>query len=236
MGIGLVVPAAGLGTRLAPLTDRTPKELLPLGGRPVVAAALLEAEAARIRDVVFVLGPHKEALREWLDANRPKGANVAFATQPTPLGVQDAVARGRALLGPGSFAVLYPDWIALPDQSALARLVAAEGDVGGSVIGLVRRTPLLGPTARATATSLDRVRRIESLDRGLGDVHTGFAEIRGEGMRLPVSDDENLDAWNEVARAGALHGVLVDDVLDVGTLAGYEDAVQRFSDGRAAWR
>jgi len=210
--------------------------MLPLGGQPVFRAALLEAEAAGLRDVVVVLGPRKEALREWLEAHRPANTALAFAEQPEPVGVLDAIARGRALLGGGAFAVYYPDGVALPDQSALRRLVEAHATVGGSVIGLVRRTALHGPTARARTTGGDRVCRIDRLDAGIGEIHTALAEIRGEGMRLPSDDAENLDAWNEAARAGALHGVDCGEVLDVGTIAGYEDAVRRFAEGSARWR
>ena len=236
MTISLLIPMAGKGTRLRPWTDRTPKELLPLGGRPVVHGAMLDAVAAGVRDVVVVLGPKKDALREWLVANRPANVALGFALQPEPTGILDAIARGRALLGPGAFAVLYPDWISLPDQTGLRALVDAHARLGGSVIGLVRRTALHGTTARAVTPDTGDVRRVVRLEAGAGEIHTAFAEVRGQDLRLPARDEDNLDAWNEAAGAGTLSGVFFGDALDVGTIAGYEDAMLRFDEGRARWR
>lgn len=49
-----VVPVAGLGTRLAPLTRALPKELLPVGRTPVVGRVVEELAAAGIEHVRFV--------------------------------------------------------------------------------------------------------------------------------------------------------------------------------------
>ena len=78
--------AAGEGRRLRPLTERWPKPLLPIDGRPVIATLLRElAFAERITVVTGHLG---DQLRRFLE-----GWDVAFAHQPAPLGSGDAVRR-----------------------------------------------------------------------------------------------------------------------------------------------
>jgi UTP--glucose-1-phosphate uridylyltransferase len=61
-----VIPAAGLGTRLLPLTKSVPKELLPAGDRPALQRVLEEVRQAGIREVVFVTSRRKPSLRHFL--------------------------------------------------------------------------------------------------------------------------------------------------------------------------
>lgn len=147
--MNVIIPAAGLGTRLAPASLAVPKELLPLGVHPALVACLLEADAAGLRTLSIVLSPGKDAIRRFLDpdswprvpalvdseALRPLRTllarlRICFAEQTEPAGVRDAVERGQraagAELGEAPCAVLYPDLVCLPDQRGLATLVAAQ--------------------------------------------------------------------------------------------------------------
>jgi choline kinase len=70
-----VILAAGLGRRLAPLTDATPKCLLPVGGRPVLTRMLDALHAVRIRDVTLVAGYRADQVRAAV-ARVPRGMTV----------------------------------------------------------------------------------------------------------------------------------------------------------------
>ena len=58
----VVIPAGGLGTRLAPLTHLMPKEMLPLGNRVVLQHVLEECDAAGLDAALVVLNRRKTAL------------------------------------------------------------------------------------------------------------------------------------------------------------------------------
>ena len=62
-----VVPVAGLGTRLLPATKSQPKEMLPVGGKPVVQHVVEELAAAGIERIVFVTGRGKGAIEDHFD-------------------------------------------------------------------------------------------------------------------------------------------------------------------------
>lgn len=65
-----VIPAAGFGTRMLPITSIVPKELLPVCGRPVIEHVVNEAVEAGIQEVILVISEGKEALAEYFKPNR----------------------------------------------------------------------------------------------------------------------------------------------------------------------
>jgi UTP-glucose-1-phosphate uridylyltransferase len=281
---GAVIPAAGLGTRLRPLSLGCPKELLPLGDYPALAAPLLEAEAAGLAPVVLVSSPHKpglQALHQALcavgpatgsDSHTPQSRyladlwqrlSVRLVEQPEPLGVLDAVERGLAALPPApaanhAVAVLFPDLLHLPDQTALRTLQAAYAQTGKAVFGLRRAGSVgsqgstlavqlappyadLPPAALPAATALPIVSLHPS--RGEPDeILTTFGQIQTPAWDAALDrccrdagtgtlrDAGFLRALNTLAAAGELCGTLLPgDVLDLGSLAGYAAAVRHFS-------
>lgn len=66
-----VLPVAGLGTRLLPLTKAVPKELLPLGRKPAIQRVVEELERSGTRTVLFVIGPKKTAIEDHFDLDLP---------------------------------------------------------------------------------------------------------------------------------------------------------------------
>ena len=93
-GLTAVVMAAGEGTRLRPLTERWPKPVLPIDGRPVLATLLRELETAGFAEVTVVTGHLAEQVERLLGNGTAFGVRVRFVRQPEPLGSADAVLRG----------------------------------------------------------------------------------------------------------------------------------------------
>ena len=62
-----VVPVAGLGTRLLPATKSQPKEMLPVGRKPVVQYVVEELEANGIRQILFITGRNKSSIEDHFD-------------------------------------------------------------------------------------------------------------------------------------------------------------------------
>jgi UTP--glucose-1-phosphate uridylyltransferase len=64
-----IVPAAGLGTRLLPLTKSQPKEMLPVGRKPAVQYVVEELQAAGMRQILVITGRHKRSIEDHFDAD-----------------------------------------------------------------------------------------------------------------------------------------------------------------------
>ncbi len=64
-----VVPVAGLGTRLLPATKSQPKEMLPVGRKPVVQYVVEELTRMKMKRVLFITGPGKSSIENHFDLN-----------------------------------------------------------------------------------------------------------------------------------------------------------------------
>ena len=130
-----VIPVAGFGTRMLPLSKSVPKELLPLGNRPSIHYVVEEAIAAGIKHIVLVGHAQKSAIENYFDINaeldnqlRVKGKDeladslnwlpydvtISMIRQGKPLGLGHAVLAARPIIGEHDFAVLLPDVVLDP--------------------------------------------------------------------------------------------------------------------------
>jgi UTP--glucose-1-phosphate uridylyltransferase len=92
-----ILPAAGLGTRLRPLTYAIPKEMLPIGRKPVLEYILEEVRAAGITRVLFVVSPEKEGIiRQYFGEGIAWGVRCEYVLQPERRGLGDALLCGEA--------------------------------------------------------------------------------------------------------------------------------------------
>ena len=154
--------AAGEGTRLRPLTERWPKAVLPIDGRPVLAVLLHELAAAGCTRVWLVTGHLAEQVERLAGDGSAFGLDVEFVRQPAVLGSADAV---RRALDAGA---------APPALVSAADTVFCRGDVGrfadhftrsqaaGAVA--VRIDPPPGPGRGAVRRRDGRVERLRDDD------------------------------------------------------------------------
>ena len=99
-----IVLAGGLGTRLRPLTDVRPKQMLPIVDRPMISHVVGKLAGEGADDVVLSLGYRPDAFGAAYPAGRCGGAGLRYATEPEPLGTAGAVlfAARRAAAGNGN--------------------------------------------------------------------------------------------------------------------------------------
>lgn len=130
-----IVPAAGFGTRMRPLTYACPKELLPVGSKPVIHRLMEELADAGIESVCVVISREKPALESYLSrADLP--LEFDFVIQEEQLGL------GHAVLHGAEFAEGEPVMVALGDSliegsvevSPLRRMVGLYEATGAGVI------------------------------------------------------------------------------------------------------
>ncbi|ADQ69358.1 Nucleoside-diphosphate-sugar pyrophosphorylase family protein [Halogeometricum borinquense DSM 11551] len=122
-----VVLAAGVGSRMWPLTASRPKPMLPVAGKPLVAHTVDAAVEAGATEIVLVVGYEADDVRSFFGTEYA-GVPVEYAVQAEQLGTADAVRSALEVLEDGSFAVLNGD--ALYDVPSLTNLYD-----GGPAVG-----------------------------------------------------------------------------------------------------
>ncbi|TNF26643.1 MAG: UTP--glucose-1-phosphate uridylyltransferase [Bacteroidetes bacterium] len=156
-----VIPAAGFGTRMLPVTSMVPKELLPVCGRPVIEWVVAEAVAAGIEEVIIVISEGKEAVADYFRPNKRLEMQLLASAKHAELemmeriwnmvkvttvyqneqkGLGHAVLCAKDIVGNEPFAVLLGDSIIQKEdcQSFTKELVEAYKQFGRSVVGLTQ--------------------------------------------------------------------------------------------------
>ena len=127
-----IIPLAGQGTRLLPLTSVIPKELLPINGKPGLEYILDECVSAGIKEIIFIISSRKKIIKKYFYNDsffkkiiKKKSKNnkikvdylkikkfkkiIKFVYQNNPKGTGDAVLRCQKLIKSKHFIMLLPD-------------------------------------------------------------------------------------------------------------------------------
>jgi UTP--glucose-1-phosphate uridylyltransferase len=126
-----IIPVAGLGTRVLPASKAIPKEMLPVGDKPVIQRVVEEAIAAGITKIILVTRSGKEAIENHFDAHyeleaqleikgkiaelasvrniQPPEVEIISVRQPSAQGLGHAVLCAAGIIGDEPFAVMLPD-------------------------------------------------------------------------------------------------------------------------------
>ncbi len=231
----VIIPAAGLGTRFSSLGLDTPKELLPLGGKPVIAHALDEAARAGFEAAIVVVSPAKQQLREFLMGNALP-LPVEIVIQPRAAGIGDAVLRGWPDEPVG---VLLPDDVVLETQH-WRDLIALHRQDGAATL-CVRPVPI-ETTSRFGIAECDEDRVVRLVEKPPPGASTSNLAIFG---RYVVTEAvvAGLRAWRGDGEAELTYGFAAaiqtplsvravrfeGEIYDCGTPAEYAFSLTRFT-------
>ena len=152
-----VIPAAGLGTRMLPISKAVPKEMLPIVDRPAISYLVKEAVDSGIKDILIITAGGKECIEDYFDysasyenALKKKGrdadyqmlretadmANIHFIRQKEAKGLGHAIYTARAFVGDEDFAVLYGDDIIVSEKPVTKQLLEVHEKTGLGVAGV----------------------------------------------------------------------------------------------------
>jgi NDP-sugar pyrophosphorylase family protein len=101
--------AAGEGTRLRPLTDRLPKALVPVAGRPMIEYPLLLLRRYGITEIVINLHHHGDMIEEHLQDGRKLGLRITYSKERELLDTGGGLLQAKPLLQDDTFVVINAD-------------------------------------------------------------------------------------------------------------------------------
>jgi len=145
----VVIPVAGLGTRVLPASKAIPKEMMPVVDKPVIQHVVEEAVAAGIKEIILVTRSGKSAIEDHFDSHYeleaelsrknktallaaiqqiiPPDVSIVAIRQPQAKGLGHAVHCAASVVNDEPFAVILPDVLVnngLEGSNDLARMVA----------------------------------------------------------------------------------------------------------------
>jgi choline kinase len=210
-----IILAAGLGSRLRPLTDTTPKCLLDVGGQTILARQLERIAAAGIRQAVVVTGYRAEDVEQHLQIHRPP-IEVRLAPNPdyATTGNCMSVLAARAQVRSGGIVLCDGDVVLTGD--ALSRLV---GDPAPSALLLDTETRLADEEMKALLDAQGGVRRLSKQLPPAECAGESIGIQKVSGLALPIFW-ATLEAMREAAD----------------TQGYYEDAFQRMIHAGVSFR
>jgi UTP--glucose-1-phosphate uridylyltransferase len=181
-----VIPAAGIGSRMLPVTKTIPKEMLPLVDKPVIHYIVEEAVNAGIEDILIITNRGKTAIEDYFDyapeleeslikAKRvselesirrvAEMANINYVRQKETKGYGHAVWCAKSFVGDEPFAVMSGDDVIMADVPVLKQLVDAAEKHKASAVGaqLVSSEAISGYSSLKLTELEDRVYKVEDV-------------------------------------------------------------------------
>jgi NDP-sugar pyrophosphorylase family protein len=104
-----MILAAGLGTRLKPLTDEKPKALIPVLNKPIVARVIDYLKMHGVSRIVVNAHHHQQQIVDYMDGGRPFGLEIEVLVEPEILGTGGGIKNASALLDNETFIVINCD-------------------------------------------------------------------------------------------------------------------------------
>jgi len=89
--IKAIILAGGLGERLRPLTDKTPKPLLPIRGKPIMQYSIENLQKSGITHIILGISYYADKIKEYFKDGKQFGVQLEYSIEESPLGTGGAV-------------------------------------------------------------------------------------------------------------------------------------------------
>lgn len=214
----VVIPIAGLGTRMFPVTKVVPKEMLPIINRPVIDYIIREVVNASFNHIIFIVSKNKDILQQYLEqelSNFLSDITIDFIEQEKALGLGNAIFLAQCLTKQDPFAVALPDDV-LQEDSVFINMQDIFQKTSKSVLSTIKVAPSeakeYGIIEKLTANNIEKV--IEKPQKKYKIAQWG---IIGRYIFTPQIYDYlnkvTLDARGEIQLTTALYGLITNNKL-----------------------
>ncbi len=132
MQVKAIIPVAGQGLRLKPITDEIPKPLIEVAGKPVLAHILDNIARSSVEEIVLIVSHEKDKLVEWTRENYEDRFEIHFMNQTEPLGLGHAIlCAGKHL--EGEILISLGDEIFAREYSSMLDEIASSRELDASI-------------------------------------------------------------------------------------------------------
>lgn len=219
----VAILAGGLATRLRPITEKIPKALLEVAGRPFIDWQLDYLRNQGVRRVVLCIGYHGEQIEARIGSGKSFGLDVRYSPDgPRLLGTGGALRQALPLLGPAFF-VLYGDSYLPIDFGEVQRAFEASGKPA-------LMTVLANEDRWDRSNAVYAAGRVIEYDKKaprpeMRHIDYGLGILTAETLRAEAAEVFDLaDTYHRLSRAGELAGFEASErFYEIGSHAGIAD-------------
>lgn len=124
-----LILAGGKGTRLHPLTETMPKQLVPVANKPILYHVLDQVRMAGVTDAAVITSPENHLkIKEAVGCYPEKGLKITCIVQDEPAGLAHAVKTASGYLGNSDFLMFLGDNLIYPDVSTISSFRSSPAD------------------------------------------------------------------------------------------------------------
>jgi glucose-1-phosphate thymidylyltransferase len=212
-----VILAAGGGGRTRPFTANKPKSMICLAGKPMVQLVIEALRENGIRDLILVVGHHKERIFDFLGSGNDFNVNITYATQASQLGSADALLKARDyvkadfIVLPGNKYIKAETIKPIIDADAPAVLLKQVTDPPRSSIIAVKSDGMVAESLFKRKNDADFIEkgifkvdtRVYRFDKDIFNYLGGEPSIKSAlnkmaGENLPVKTIETTGKWSDL--------------------------------------
>jgi len=255
-----IIPAAGRGMRLRPVTAAVHKEMFPVGSYPAIEWVIAEAVRSGCETIIVVINPAKSIIKNYLQSRLKvlrKKFSLEFASHTKSRGLAQAILIAGKLIHEPSFAVLLPDNLIDSDVPVLLQL-GEYFDKDTTHIAAVMRAQNVTATRKGT---LKLTIHSESLFKITGTIQSGEPEsnastspLLGVGRSIMTRDfiEHARKLYKDEFEGELTDGMVLQAMIDAGldlyacrieghchdisTADGHATAIRRFGKEKPQWQ
>ena len=116
-----IILAGGRGKRLRPITDKIPKPLIPINGKPLIERTIKYLKKYGITEIIISSGYKSDLIKKFLKNKKNFGCEIIFSNEKTPLGTGGAIKKALKHVDEESFLVLNGDIVTNIDLKKILR-------------------------------------------------------------------------------------------------------------------
>ena len=218
-----MILAAGLGTRLGPLTEERPKALMPIVNIPIIARNIEYLKTFGVQNIAVNTHHHYQQILDYLDCGRPFGIDIETKVEDEILGTGGGIKNYQDFFDSGSFIVINSDILTNIDLAMAYEHHKKTGNISTLILHNCN------PFNRIRVDNRNQVIEITYKNSSDTLAFTGIHIMEPEILRyIPEKRYSNIiDCYRHLIQSGESLGAYISELhywYDIGTLDGYISA------------
>lgn len=202
-----LIIAGGKGERLRPLTDKLPKPMVPVCGKPILTHQVAWLKSAGVTDVVFLGGYLWQTIQEHFGDGSQWGINAHYSVEDSPLGRGGAVRQGFSHVPETEEMVLVLNGDVITDESPNA-IIERHWDskkANPAHLATIMVVPMISPYGIVDLDSQDAVKGFREKVEIPYWINAGvYALERRISIEFPKLGDHEIKTFPRLARTGQI--------------------------------